>query len=114
MSERANIRGANFFKANLTGANFSYTKAGLNQIAVILLLVLSCLLTVASGLASGFICYSLVYFSQPKFIFTAGFPPAVALYVITAIFIGLLLKFDITTALKGFGISLAIGFMKII
>lgn len=107
--ENADIQGANFSKAILRGANFSYAKAGLNNIAVTFLFIVSLLLAVISGLSSGFVGYLLTYFSQPKFIIAGGFPPVLAIFIVLGIFVAVLLRVDITTALKSFGIAFIIA-----
>lgn len=84
----ADIRGANFTNANLRGANFAYAKAGLQRHWVIILVIVSLLLAVLSGLISALAGAWISVFFSPNFTNQYGFlPGAIILFVYVVFFL---------------------------
>jgi uncharacterized protein YjbI with pentapeptide repeats len=99
---QADIRGANFTNAKLTGANFRGAKAGLQRRWVIVLVIVSLLLAVVSGLISALAGAWISVFFSPDFTNQYGFTPA-------AIILFVYIIFFLFTIRRGFAAGAVIG-----
>ncbi|MEL7407294.1 MAG: pentapeptide repeat-containing protein, partial [Cyanobacteria bacterium J06558_2] len=113
-----NLSGADFSQANIQGANFQYAtlketkfiraKAGLETIVKIFLVILSFILSLFAGIASGYVASTTAHFLSSHAIQTNPIPPGLVILLLLSVFFYCLTNEEIENGFTIIAISLAL------